>query len=465
MTAQVTPILMYPKQQEFVCSRATIKGFVAGRGSGKTRCGCIDIMWNARDGESYMCVGPDYTVMYESTWVTFIQCAEEYGRFIRKREKFYPECFFRTRDGGTAHATFRSADEPEKLRGPSKAGIWLDEASIMPKAAFDISLPALRHRGQMGQMRMTFTPRGRTHWTFEKFFEECEVEYEGGLWICNQKYRLKKNRCLVRASSRDNPFLAEEYADIVGDELTTDLRRQEIEGEFVDFLGILFSRGDFMFMDPTRIPRAGTRVRYWDIAGTQGAGCYTVGLLMVKTNDNRYIIEDVQRGQWGPAQRYEEMRRVAARDQKQYGGEVMIWVEQEGGSSGKEIAKEHILQLMGYPVFIDKPVSKKYKMTAGEKRPGEGKMLRAIPFAGQVERHNVYLPTGADWTEDYIDELVAFGTVTLCDQVDASSGAFSKLTDKKYDGFSPERIDSELGGLGGRMASIQQTLHRRRMDQ
>lgn len=457
----VVPILMYPEQIAFVTAPETTKGFCAGRGAGKTKAGAIDILWNAKDGEPFMAVAPDFTVMSESTYPTFLETANEFGKLIRKKESPFPTCWFRTRDNGVANITFRSSDDPQRLRGPSKAGIWLDEAGLMPRDVYDVVLPALRYRMRMGQIRLTFTPRGRLHWTFKLFYEECRAEDEG-IWICNSKYRLKPNKHLTLASSRINPFLAKEYADIVGSELTSDLRRQEIEGEFVDFSGLLFSRADFRFMSASEVPRNCLRVRYWDIAGTEGDGCWTVGTLMAKTMDSRYIVEDVERGQWTPAQRYKKMLSVAQADAIKYGGEVVIWVEREGAASGKEVAEEHVRQLAGYPVYIDKPIASKFKTIGGEKHPGRGKTQRAIPFAGQVERHNVYL-VKAPWNDDYIDELVAFGTIPICDQADSSSGAYSKLTAVSIDQLAASRmrIDGE-SSLGSRVMAIQESMMRSR---
>jgi predicted phage terminase large subunit-like protein len=55
------------------------------------------------------------------------------------------------------------------------------------------------------------------------------------------------------------------------------------------------------------------------------------------------------------------------------------------------------------------------------------KDVRAMPFAAQCEAGNVRLVLG-QWNREYIDELCAFPNGSHDDQVDASSGAFNKLT-------------------------------------
>ena len=171
--------------------------------------------------------------------------------------------------------------------------------------------------------------------------------------------------------------------------------------------GSLFKRYWFSIMDviPAEIVE---RVRYWDRAGSENAGDYTVGLLMAKSRTGIYYIEDVVRGQWSPLQTQNIIKQTAAMD----GKKVKIYVEQEGGSSGKESTDTIIRELAGYPVYADKP--------SGSKE------VRAHPFVAQAEAGNVRLIKGT-WNTNYIEELITFPSGRNDDQVDASSGAFNKL--------------------------------------
>jgi hypothetical protein len=56
-------------------------------------------------------------------------------------------------------------------------------------------------------------------------------------------------------------------------------------------------------------------------------------------------------------------------------------------------------------------------------------VTRADPFAAQCEAGNVYLIRGG-WNGPYIDELTSFPYGRHDDQVDGSSGSFSKLIKK-----------------------------------
>lgn len=159
-------------------------------------------------------------------------------------------------------------------------------------------------------------------------------------------------------------------------------------------------------------PKIGQRVRYWDKAGTAGGGAYTAGVLMSKTRDGLYFIEDVIRGQWSSFERNQLMLQTAQMDRAEYGNVVQIWVEMEPGSGGKESAEISIRDLAGFPVHAER--------VSGSKED------RAMPLAAQCEAGNIKL-LKAEWNKAFIDELIMFPRGKYKDQVDAASGAFNKL--------------------------------------
>ena len=154
------------------------------------------------------------------------------------------------------------------------------------------------------------------------------------------------------------------------------------------------------------------RVRYWDKAATRDAGAYTVGLLMGKDLKGAYWVIDVIRGRWDTDKREQVMRSTAEAD----GRDVLIGLEQEPGSGGKDSALASIRNLAGYRVFVE--------------RPSGDKAVRADPFSVQVNNDNVHM-VGAHWNNAYLNELEFFPESTYKDQVDASSGAFNKLAAMK----------------------------------
>lgn len=174
------------------------------------------------------------------------------------------------------------------------------------------------------------------------------------------------------------------------------------------------ARGGAMFQwEKVQIVKAAPRmlkmVRYWDKAGTAGGGAYTAGVLMGQGEDGLFYILDVIRGQWAAAKREPTIKAIAQLD----GVGVDIWIEQEPGSGGKESAESTVLNLAGYTI-------------RAERATGD-KALRAEPLSVQVEAGNVRVLEGP-WNKDYFDEMKLFPNSKYKDQIDASSGAFNKLS-------------------------------------
>jgi predicted phage terminase large subunit-like protein len=174
--------------------------------------------------------------------------------------------------------------------------------------------------------------------------------------------------------------------------------------------GLVFNRGWFEVVQAS--PREAVRVRYWDKASTPGGGDWSAGVKLARDAAGLFYVEDVIRGQWSYRERNAVIKQTAALD----GPEVSVWVEQEPGSGGQESAEISIRELAGYAIHAER--------VTGDK------LTRAQGFSAQAEARNlklVYNPV-RDWIPAYLDELHAFPMGKWDDQVDASSGAFNKLT-------------------------------------
>ena len=121
---------------------------------------------------------------------------------------------------------------------------------------------------------------------------------------------------------------------------------------------------------------------------------------------------DVVRGQWDSNERERVIEQTAQLD----GPKVIIGLEQEPGSGGKESAESTLRRLAGYRVRVDRPTG--------------AKEWRADPFSSQVNGNNVSMKRG-DWNAAFLEELRFFPSSTYKDQVDASSGAFNMLANVK----------------------------------
>lgn len=214
----------------------------------------------------------------------------------------------------------------------------------------------------------------------------------------------------------DEPLCPLRFSRAALEELMTDVGSMAWSAEYQGVPrppeGNFFKRYWFNIV-PLPSNRVRARVRYWDFAATEGGGAFTVGLLMALTEDNDFYIEDVVRGQWSSGQRDSIMLQTARSDEALYGqGQVQIYFEKEGGSSGKDAARAIVKKLKGFPVHPD-PVS-------------GSKIVRADPVRSQAEAGNVYLVKGR-WNKAWLEELSGFPNGAYQDQVDATSGALARL--------------------------------------
>ncbi len=171
-----------------------------------------------------------------------------------------------------------------------------------------------------------------------------------------------------------------------------------------------FKRDWFMIVD--RAPAVVQRViTYWDKAGTEGDGDYTVGICMSLATDGIIFIEFMWRDQLGDLARERLIKQATQITQRRRSINV-TWLETEGGSAGISDSNATIRALAGFTVYAE--------------RPSGSKIVRATPFASYAEAGDVRLVKG-DWNEDFLQEMSLFPVGKNDDIVDASSGAFNKL--------------------------------------
>jgi predicted phage terminase large subunit-like protein len=149
-------------------------------------------------------------------------------------------------------------------------------------------------------------------------------------------------------------------------------------------------------------------VRAWDLASVDGGGDWTAGGKLGKLPDGRFIIADMERGQWGPDERDAIMVNTASRD----GRNVKVDIPQDPGQAGKTQILYLTRKLAGYKV---------------NSSPETGdKVTRAEPFAAQVNVGNVMMLRGP-WNDGLINEMRMFPNGSNDDQIDCLSRGFASL--------------------------------------
>lgn len=206
---------MHQTQKEFLTNKSLYRGFVGGRGAGKSWIGSYDLLRRAKRDRLYMVVSPTYTMLSDSSFRSFKEHLETLvdARFTVNRSSF------RVTLPNNAEVIFRSADNPDRLRGPNLSGVWLDEASLMHQDTYDICIASLREKGEAGWLSATFTPKGVGHWTYQVFATD------------------KPNTSLIRSPTASNCFLDDAFIDAIKSQYSDRTALQELEGEFVDTEG------------------------------------------------------------------------------------------------------------------------------------------------------------------------------------------------------------------------------------
>lgn len=165
-------------------------------------------------------------------------------------------------------------------------------------------------------------------------------------------------------------------------------------------------------------------VRYWDNASSSGRGDYTAGVLMARKGGTYFVI-DVARGQWETDKRRTMQLRTAELDlsSSEYRNSE-TGQEQEPGSSGVDAAADFMKAMKEHRPFTEKVTG--------------AKPVRAEPFKIALSQGNVKLVRGS-WNREYIEELTDFtenNTHREDGQVDASSGAFNRLSKSRRGGLA-----------------------------
>jgi phage terminase large subunit-like protein len=219
---------LYQEQLRFLQSDAPFRAFVGGRGAGKTHVGALDVALrasleaNAR--RTYLVASPTAVLLHDTTYPAFQALAGRLGIWNPRGVRLSPYPTVRLRSGAVVR--FRTAEDPEKLRGPNLSGVWLDEASLMDGRAFLLSLACLREDGAMGWLSATFTPKGLSHWTYQLF---GDAQAQGP-----ELQQARGQRAVFHATTADNPFNPPEFAGTLSLQYGAGLfADQELGGHFV----------------------------------------------------------------------------------------------------------------------------------------------------------------------------------------------------------------------------------------
>jgi predicted phage terminase large subunit-like protein len=119
---------------------------------------------------------------------------------------------------------FRTADDPDNLRGPGIDILWIEEAAMLPSdETWNVIRPALSDK--IGLLITTTTPKGK-NWLWEEFWKKLADD---------------PNQARIEYTSIDNPYFQREeweYAKLTYHPL---MFKQEYMGEFEAMAGVALS--------------------------------------------------------------------------------------------------------------------------------------------------------------------------------------------------------------------------------
>ena len=155
-----------------------------------------------------MVLAPTYPMLRDATLRTFLDLAHR-GNILRS----FNRAEMRATLGGNRTVLFRSADNPDRLRGPNLGWFWMDEAAMCTAEVWLIMLGRLRE--EPGIAWGTTTPRGKD-WVYKTFVDTEDSDYHHVRGQQSHQHVLRL-LCPVPERAYDSEFA-----------------KQEIEGEFLD---------------------------------------------------------------------------------------------------------------------------------------------------------------------------------------------------------------------------------------
>ncbi len=275
---------VYDIQDDFLQDTRRFVALLGGVGSGKSIAGAArsglaslgrigDL--TIRTPNTGMIIAPTYNVLRDATIPAFRNMASEFIKTLNTTPPINAHMI----NGSTIF--FRSADNPENLRGPSLSWFWGDEAALYNRGVWPIMIGRLREFGQFGYAWLTTTPKGR-NWLYQEFVQKQRPEY-----------------FIYKAATRRNPFLDREYYQFLKESYTGDFARQELDGDFVAFEGLIYP----FFDRDTHISTSKRPTQFVMVVAGVDWGMVNPGVIVV------YGVDSDGR-MWGLHEEYVRRRRV-----------------------------------------------------------------------------------------------------------------------------------------------------------
>lgn len=301
---------------------------------------------------------------------------------------------------------------------------WIEQDPQHPM--YGLPIPA-----RAGKVRYMVRLDGKVHWASrpEQLIEQLKVKPS---WVKSVRFipgRLEDNQIGLRINPGYDGALASADPVTVARLLGGNWKVRRSKGSMFK---------SQWFSDEPAPPRIVRLARGWDLAATEGAGDWTVGVLLGQDEQGLWWVLDVVRARKDAGGVEQMVKETAERDGQDV-PQVFAW---ERAGAGKSQAHTYTRLLAGWNV-------------TGETESGEV-TVRAAAWSAQVSQRRVRLlcladrlgelvqvgsakVEASDWIRPYVAEHEAFPVGRHDDQLAATLAAFRFLT----------------GGIGGEVASVE----------
>lgn len=183
--------------------------------SGKTRSLIYDVIakcWNNDTDFGGLCIAPTFRDLKALVEGPLVELLDDL-KLLRRHN--WQDHETRLKNGNRIY--YRSAEEPERIKGLNVFASWCDEFTLCKKEAIDYA------RGRLlltnGQLKLFGTPKGTSNWGYHEYFgPEAKLD----------------NVKVIRYQIRDNPFITQAAIDEIASKYSPLLFRQEINAEWVN---------------------------------------------------------------------------------------------------------------------------------------------------------------------------------------------------------------------------------------
>ena len=212
-----------PHQRKFIeDTKSRYLALVGGFGSGKTHSFVLKTIHLSMLNVGYrgVCLEPTHAMVQDVLIPTFDEVLDAYKIPHKFRASPYPQYTFKFHNGST-EVLLRSGENYRRLAGLNLAFFGVDEIDTINKPIATSLWRLLQSRLRSGNVYQGFstsTPEG-----FKFLYEYFVKEAEG-----------KLDRRIIKAKTRDNPFLPPEYIESLLENYPPELILAYLEGEFVN---------------------------------------------------------------------------------------------------------------------------------------------------------------------------------------------------------------------------------------